>query len=47
MILVNTNLPLPPSVSNYFTLMPPTPGYVFGGPIAVSEDVVTTIVSLL
>ena len=37
-LLVNTNTPLPASISAYLnTLAVGTPGYVFGGPVAVAE----------
>ena len=48
MLLVNTNPPLPAPISAYLgTLAQGTPGFVFGGPIAVSDDVVLAIVAIV
>jgi hypothetical protein len=47
-LLVNTHTPLPPTISAYLeTLAHGSPGYVFGGPIAVGDDVVDAIVALV
>lgn len=44
MLLVNSTMPLPASIAGYLgTLMPGTPGYVFGGPLAVDDDVLHAI----
>ncbi len=43
-LLVNTNAPLPGPISGYLaTLAIGTPGYVFGGPVAVGDDVLTAL----
>jgi YVTN family beta-propeller protein len=43
-LLVNTNAPLPAPISAYLaTLAIGTPGYVFGGPLAVSDAVLATV----
>jgi hypothetical protein len=47
-LLVSTHTPLPPTISVYLaTLASGTPGYVFGGPIAVGNDVVDAIVAIV
>jgi hypothetical protein len=44
MLLVNTNAPLPAAISVYLaTLTVGTPGFVFGGPLAVGADVLTAL----
>jgi hypothetical protein len=46
--LVQTHTPLPPTIAAYLaTLAHATPGYVFGGPIAVGEDVLDAIVAIV
>jgi len=45
-LLVSTHLPLPPSVAAYIAGLPPTEGYVFGGPLAVGDDVKAAILAL-
>jgi hypothetical protein len=43
-LLVNTHAPLPLPISGYLnTLAVGTPGIVFGGPIAVGDDVLTAL----
>ena len=43
-LLVNTNAPLPGPIIGYLnTLAVDTPGYVFGGPLAVGDDVLSTL----
>jgi len=43
-LLVNTNAPLPGPIIGYLnTLAVDTPGYVFGGPLAVGDDVLTAL----
>jgi hypothetical protein len=45
-LLVGQTTPLPPPISAYLaSLAPTTPGYVFGGPLAVSPTVVSAIQS--
>jgi predicted outer membrane repeat protein len=40
-LLVNPNLPLPPSIANYLTIHPTiTHGYAFGGPLAITDNVI-------
>jgi hypothetical protein len=44
MLLVNTTVPLPGPISGYLnTLAVGTPGYVFGGPLAVGDDVLAAL----
>ncbi len=44
MLLVNTNAPLPPNIFSYLrTLAVGTEGVVFGGPIAVGDDVLAAL----
>ena len=44
MLLVNTNAPLPPTIATYLGLLAQSSqGYVFGGPIAVANDVLTAL----
>ncbi len=38
-LLVRTHVPIPPAISAYIAALAPMPGYVFGGPIAVGDDV--------
>ena len=43
-LLVNTDLPLPPTITTYLTtLAVGTQGYVFGGPLAVADDVLAAV----
>ena len=43
-LLVNPTAPLPPAIAAYLeTLRPGTPGYVFGGPLAVGPDVIAAL----
>jgi hypothetical protein len=43
-LLVNTNAPLPGPISGYLaTLTVGTPGFVFGGPVAVGNDVLAAL----
>jgi hypothetical protein len=47
MLLVNTNAPLPPTISAYVaSLGDTTRGFVFGGPIAVADNVLVAIAAL-
>jgi len=44
MLLVNTNAPLPPAITTYLgTLTVGTQGFVFGGPLAVADDVLPAL----
>ena len=44
MLLVNTNAPLPPAITTYLGTLPVrTPSIVFGGPLAVADDVLPAI----
>ena len=46
--LVNPGAPLPEPISDYLkTLAKPTPGYVFGGPLAVNDDVIAAITAIV
>jgi hypothetical protein len=48
MLLVNTNAPLPASIAAYLSLQAHgTPGVVFGGPIAVGDDVITALAAVV
>ena len=43
-LLVTTHAPLPPTITTYLaTLAPSTQGHVFGGPLAVGDDVLTAL----
>jgi hypothetical protein len=44
MLLLNTHSPLPAPIAGYLSsLAPGTRGYVFGGPLAVGDDVLTAL----
>jgi ell wall binding domain 2 (CWB2) len=44
MLLVNTHAPLPSLIASYLnSLAPGTQGFVFGGPLAVGDDVLVAL----
>ena len=47
-LLVDTHTPLPPTISTYLATLPhATPGFVFGGPLAVGDDVLSAIAAIV
>lgn len=46
-LLVRTHTPLPPAIADYLSGLDDIPGFVFGGPVAVGDDVEAAIEDLL
>jgi len=42
-LLVETHTPIPSAINDYLGAFPRTPGYIFGGPLAVGDDVEAAI----